>query len=66
MFDTGATGTFIDNQTAQQLGLPIIGVGQMTSASEENVRTPKYVAKLVLPSLNINLVYKPMGYGSRG
>ena len=55
MFDTGATSTFIDNEAAERLGLPVIGVGNMTSASEANVRTPKYTAKLVVPSLNLNL-----------
>ena len=55
LFDTGAAATFIDNEAAQQLGLPIVGAGQMTSASEANVRTPKYAAKLVVPRLSLNL-----------
>src|SRR4029077_1131736 len=35
LIDTGASNTCIDEQAAQELGLPIIDVGNMQSASHE-------------------------------
>ena len=35
LFDTGATQSAIDDQVAQELGLPVVDVGKMTSASHE-------------------------------
>ncbi len=35
LIDTGASNTCIDDKAAQELGLPIIDVGKMTSASHE-------------------------------
>lgn len=55
LFDTGASHTFVDQKSATNLGLPIVGRGNMTSASHANIQSPMFAGKLIAPSLNLNL-----------
>lgn len=55
LIDTGATGTCIDEQVAQELGLPVIDVAVMTSATHKDQQCKVYpVTITVPPMLNLN------------
>ena len=47
MFDTGASVTCFDQSVAAEIGLAIIGRGQMTTASHDNLTVPFYSGKLM-------------------
>lgn len=55
MFDTGASATCFDQQAAEEMGLPIIGRGNMISASHANHPVPIYAGRLILPNINLNI-----------
>lgn len=55
MFDTGASVSCFDISAAQEIGLAIISIGRMASASHAGIQVPVYTGKLVLPKLNINI-----------
>ncbi len=56
LIDTGASSTCIDDAIAQQLGLPVIDVVQMTSASHANTQQNVYPAKITLMNgINIDV-----------
>lgn len=49
MIDTGATGTCIDEQAAQELGLPVIDVAKMTSATHADQQCNVYPVQINIP-----------------
>ena len=55
MFDTGASATCFDQSVAEEIGLPTIGRGLVTSVTHEEIQVPTYAGKLIIPSLNINI-----------
>lgn len=55
MFDTGASSTCFDQSVAEEVGLPTIGRGLVTSATHEEIQVPTYTGKLIIPSLSINI-----------
>jgi predicted aspartyl protease len=55
LIDTGASNTCIDEQTAGDLGLPVIDVGSMQSASHERHPCNVYPIQIVSPALTINV-----------
>jgi hypothetical protein len=62
LIDTGAIGTCIDDGVAQQLGLPVIDVVQMASASHAATQQNVYPAVLEVIGGNITLnVPRAMG-----
>src|SRR5580704_12344469 len=54
LIDTGATGTCIDEKAAQELGLPIIDVAKMTSATHQDQQCNVYPVQISLPQLILN------------
>jgi predicted aspartyl protease len=46
LIDTGATGTCIDDEAAQKLGLPVIDVAQMASATHANQECKVYPVQI--------------------
>jgi len=56
LIDTGASNTCIDDKAAQELGLPIIDVGRMTSASHEKHPCNVYPIQInVVGFMNLNV-----------
>lgn len=55
LIDTGASGTCIDTGTATQMGLPVIGMGKMTSATHQEVDAPVYAVQIQFVGLPIAL-----------
>lgn len=53
LIDTGASNTCIDEQAAQELGLPIIDVGSMMSATHK-VPCNIYPVQIVTPIVTLN------------
>ena len=49
LIDTGATGTCIDEQAAQELGLPVIDVVKMTSATHADQEAKVYPIQISIP-----------------
>jgi hypothetical protein len=49
LIDTGASGTCIDDQAAQELGLPIIDVAKMTSATHAEQQCNVYPVSIAIP-----------------
>jgi predicted aspartyl protease len=49
LIDTGATNTCIDEQAARELGLPVIDVGRMTSATHAHQTCNIYPVQIVIP-----------------
>jgi predicted aspartyl protease len=54
LIDTGATGTCIDDQAAKELGLPVIDVAKMTSATHKDQQCSVYPVQINLPSVVLN------------
>jgi predicted aspartyl protease len=54
LIDTGATGTCIDDQAAKELGLPVIDVAKMTSATHKDQSCNVYPVQINLPSVVLN------------
>ena len=55
LIDTGATLTCIDEQAAKDLGLPVIDVAKMTSATHKDQECNVYPVQIdVLPILTLN------------
>src|SRR5487761_597628 len=54
LIDTGASNTCIDEQVAQELGLPIIDVGSMQSASHEKHPCNIYPVQIITPVVTLN------------
>ena len=52
LIDTGASNTCIDEQAAQELGLPVIDVGFMLSATHEKVPCNVYPVLINTPIVN--------------
>jgi predicted aspartyl protease len=50
LIDTGATSTCIDDQAAQDLGLPIIDVAKMTSATHVDQQCNVYPVQITIQS----------------
>ena len=55
LIDTGATATCIDDTLAQNLGLPVIDRGVITSASHEDIPVNIYPALIVFVGANIRI-----------
>ena len=51
LIDTGATGTCIDEQAAQELGLPVIDVAMMTSATHKDQQCKVYPVQISIPGM---------------
>jgi len=54
LIDTGASHTCIDEQTAKELGLPVIDVGYMVSATHEKVPCNIYPMSMATPIATLN------------
>ncbi len=54
LIDTGASHTCIDEQAAKELGLPVIDVGTMLSATHEKVPCNIYPVLITTPIVNLN------------
>jgi predicted aspartyl protease len=54
LIDTGASNTCIDEQAAQELGLPVIDVGSMQSASHEKYPCNVYPVQIITPVVTLN------------
>ena len=54
LIDTGASNTCVDEQVAKELGLPIIDVGTMQSASHEKHPCNIYPVQLITPVVTLN------------
>jgi predicted aspartyl protease len=67
LIDTGASNTCIDEQAARDLGLPVIDVGSMQSASHEKHPCNIYPVQIVTPVVTLNSM-RTMGanLGSQG
>lgn len=60
LIDTGASNTCVDEQTAKDLGLPIIDVANMQSASHEKHSCNVYPVQIITPIVTLNAP-RPMG-----
>jgi predicted aspartyl protease len=54
LVDTGASNTCIDEQAAQELGLPIIDVANMQSASHDSHPCNVYPVQIITPMVALN------------
>ena len=54
LIDTGASNTCIDDQVAQELGLPVIDVASMQSASHEKQLCNVYPVQINTPVVTLN------------
>jgi predicted aspartyl protease len=54
LIDTGASNTCIDEQAAKELGLPVIDVGSMQSASHEKYPCNIYPVQIITPVVTLN------------
>jgi predicted aspartyl protease len=54
LIDTGASNTCIDEQAAKELGLPVIDVGNMQSATHEKHPCNVYPVQIVSPVVTLN------------
>jgi predicted aspartyl protease len=54
LIDTGASNTCIDEQAAKDLGLPVIDVGSMQSASHEKHPCNIYPVQIATPVVTLN------------
>jgi predicted aspartyl protease len=54
LIDTGASNTCVDAQVAQELGLPVIDVGSMQSASHDKHPCNIYPVQIVMPIITLN------------
>ena len=56
LIDTGASQTCFDEQFARQAGLPIVGTGTMTSATDHAVQVPVFAGQIIVAgNININV-----------
>src|SRR4029077_7905808 len=61
LIDTGASGTCIDEQAAQELGLPVIDVVKMTSATHADQESKVYPIQITIPPSLVFNVPRPIG-----
>ena len=54
LIDTGASNTCIDEQAARELGLPVIDVANMQSASHEKHPCNIYPVQIITPIVTLN------------
>lgn len=54
LIDTGASNTCIDEQAAKDLGLPVIDVANMQSASHEKHACNVYPVQIITPIVTLN------------
>jgi predicted aspartyl protease len=54
LIDTGASNTCIDEQAAKELGLPVIDVGTMLSATHQKVPCNIYPVLINTPIVSLN------------
>lgn len=54
LIDTGASNTCIDEQAAKELGLPVIDVGSMLSATHQKVPCNIYPVQIITPIVTLN------------
>ena len=54
LIDTGASNTCVDEQTAKDLGLPVIDVANMQSASHEKHSCNVYPVQIITPIVTLN------------
>lgn len=54
LIDTGASNTCIDEQAAKELGLPVIDVANMQSASHEKHPCNIYPVQIITPIVTLN------------
>ena len=54
LIDTGASNSCIDEQAAKDLGLPIIDVGTMQSASHDKAPSNIYPVQIITPIFTLN------------
>ena len=55
LIDTGASGTCIDEQAANELGLPVIDVGKPTSASHADHECNVYPVQISIQNLGLSI-----------
>jgi predicted aspartyl protease len=53
MIDTGATGTVINHDVAQRLGLQPVGICSINTPSSAGVACHEYLVRLVMPRHNV-------------
>src|SRR5688572_27509540 len=61
LIDTGASMTCIDDAAAQAIGLPVVDVVQMTSASHHGVQQNVYPLHVLLIGTTIEIDVRAMG-----
>lgn len=61
LIDTGATGTCIDEKVAQELGLPVIDVAKMTSATHVDQQCNVYPVQINIPPILVLNSPRTMG-----
>lgn len=54
LIDTGASSTCIDEQAAKDLGLPVIDIANMQSASHEKHQCNVYPVQIITPIVTLN------------
>lgn len=54
LIDTGASGTCIDDEAAQELGLPVIDVAWLTSATHQDQECKIYPVQIIIPTVVLN------------
>ncbi len=54
LIDTGASNTCVDDRAAQELGLPVIDVATMQSASHEKHQCNVYPVQIITPVFTLN------------
>lgn len=54
LIDTGASNTCVDEQAAKELGLPVIDVASMQSASHEKHSCNVYPVQIITPIVTLN------------
>ncbi len=54
LIDTGASNTCIDEQAAKELGLPVIDVANMQSATHDNHPCNIYPIQIITPIITLN------------
>lgn len=54
LIDTGASGTCIDDDAAKELGLPVIDVARLTSATHKDQECNVYPVQINIPTVVLN------------
>jgi predicted aspartyl protease len=54
LIDTGASNTCIDDDAAKELGLPVVDVAKMTSATHAEQHCNVYPVQIAIPTVTLN------------